>query len=67
MYHPSLSVIMTNKTPIGARKHHERTKSGTRKMGKILFFLSSQWFTQRKKALYIRFYYLWQYLYCTFI
>ena len=62
--HSSLSVFMTNKTPSGARKHHESTKPGTRKRGKMFFFLLSldglaqycvnlsRWFTHETAAFY---------------
>ena len=39
MYHSSLSVFMTSKTPSGARKHCKGTKPTTRKMGQTFLFL----------------------------
>ena len=39
-YHSSSSVFMTNKTPRVAKTHRESTTPGTRKTGKLFFFLS---------------------------
>ena len=38
-YRSSLSVFMTNKTPHIAKNRRERTTHGTRKTGKLFFFL----------------------------
>ena len=43
-YHSSSSVLMTNNTHSGVRKHRESTKPGTRKTGQMFFFLLSFFF-----------------------
>ena len=39
MYHPSLSVFMTNKTPSGVEKHYESTQPESSRTPKMFFLL----------------------------
>ena len=54
MYHPSLSVFMTNKTPIGARKQlKDEIRNSQNGQNSFLSFVTMV-YTKKKRALYIR-------------